>query len=338
MMREGPLSRLCSMSRWLRLLLFLLPDRQHVSDRQQSTRSHPGFISSQDSSCPALGASTPVRMFPLSTWMTFTGRAHGSRLSLGDLQLRDKRKLRVGLHSFVSSYQIGEVGDVLVGLLQQALASRAVSRAVSRRMHTTTSWRSCGQFNAHGANGAKHYLHGVEAAGFLNGGNAALLGVLLILSLQHHIPSGQAFGGPFGFCPCIPAAPDGPGGGMPIIPKATNTSGSQAEHGLLLHPGHRPLPLDRHLEVVWQGLPPGQHLIGHDLGSELVKLVLVEGSRTDRTTRTSGARRASRIKPGGEPGDTGSQDGSVAGAWAAATRRAGPVIWTQGVLIATGAV
>lgn len=36
---------------------------------------YPGFISSQVSSCPALGASTPVRMLPLSTWMTFTGRS-----------------------------------------------------------------------------------------------------------------------------------------------------------------------------------------------------------------------------------------------------------------------
>lgn len=35
----------------------------------------PGFISSQASSWPALGASTPVRIFPLSTWMTFTGRS-----------------------------------------------------------------------------------------------------------------------------------------------------------------------------------------------------------------------------------------------------------------------
>lgn len=42
---------------------------------------------------------------------------------------------------------------------------------------------------------------------------------------QHHIPSGQDLGGPFGFGPCIPAGvPDGPGGGMlgPIIPKETN--------------------------------------------------------------------------------------------------------------------
>lgn len=35
----------------------------------------PGFISSQASSWPAFGASTPVRIFPLSTWMTFTGRS-----------------------------------------------------------------------------------------------------------------------------------------------------------------------------------------------------------------------------------------------------------------------
>lgn len=41
----------------------------------------------------------------------------------------------------------------------------------------------------------------------------------------HHTPSSQDLGGPFGFCPCIPAeVPDGPGGGMfgPIIPKEIN--------------------------------------------------------------------------------------------------------------------
>lgn len=37
--------------------------------------SYPGFISSHVSSCPALGASAPVRMLPLSTWITFTGRS-----------------------------------------------------------------------------------------------------------------------------------------------------------------------------------------------------------------------------------------------------------------------
>lgn len=39
--------------------------------------------------------------------------------------------------------------------------------------------------------------------------------------MLRHKPSGQDFGGPFGFGPCIPAGvPDGPGGGMlgPIIP------------------------------------------------------------------------------------------------------------------------
>lgn len=39
---------------------------------------------------------------------------------------------------------------------------------------------------------------------------------------RQELPSGQDFGGPLGFCPCIPiGVPDGPGGGMlgPIIPK-----------------------------------------------------------------------------------------------------------------------
>lgn len=64
-------------------------------------QSHPGFISSQVSSCPALGASTPVRMFPLSTWMTFTGRSliwlvssRGYRGGRGELSF--------GLASFIS--------------------------------------------------------------------------------------------------------------------------------------------------------------------------------------------------------------------------------------------
>lgn len=42
---------------------------------QDRLDAYPGFISSQASSCPALGASTPVRIFPLSTWMTLTGRS-----------------------------------------------------------------------------------------------------------------------------------------------------------------------------------------------------------------------------------------------------------------------
>lgn len=35
--------------------------------------------------------------------------------------------------------------------------------------------------------------------------------------------------------------------------------------------------LHGHLQVVGKGTPPGQHLVGHDLCSELVQLVLVEG-------------------------------------------------------------
>jgi hypothetical protein len=46
---------------------------------------------------------------------------------------------------------------------------------------------------------------------------------------------------------------------------------------LLLHPWHGPLALHGHLQVVWQGLAAVQHLVGHDLGPELVQLVLVEG-------------------------------------------------------------
>lgn len=50
---------------------------------------------------------------------------------------------------------------------------------------------------------------------------------------------------------------------------STSSPRSQTGHGLLLllHPGHGPLPLHSHLEVVWKGLTPGQHLVGHDLGS-----------------------------------------------------------------------
>ena len=51
---------------------------------------------------------------------------------------------------------------------------------------------------------------------------------------RHLIPSGQDLGGPFGFCPCIPAGvPDGPGGGMlgPIIPEETK-NGQQGFNGI----------------------------------------------------------------------------------------------------------
>ncbi|KAF3852224.1 hypothetical protein F7725_005579 [Dissostichus mawsoni] len=89
-----------------------------------------------------------------------------------------------------------------------------------------------------------------------------------------------------------------------------STSRNQALHWLL-HPRHRPLPLDSHLEVIWQGLTPGQHLISHDLGSELVELVLVEGSRATRTSRT---RRASRLKARYKGRDTGAHAGSWTGA------------------------
>lgn len=44
-----------------------VPRRRHLT--------YPGFISSQASSCPAFGASVPVRILPLSTWITFTGRS-----------------------------------------------------------------------------------------------------------------------------------------------------------------------------------------------------------------------------------------------------------------------
>lgn len=49
---------------------------------------------------------------------------------------------------------------------------------------------------------------------------------------------------------------------------------------MLLHSGHGSLPLHRHLKVVGERLPPGQHLVGHDLSSQLVQLVLVKRGRT----------------------------------------------------------
>lgn len=71
---------------------------------------------------------------------------------------------------------------------------------------------------------------------------------------------------------------------------STSSSRSQSRHWLL-HPRHWPLPLDSHLQVVWQGLPPSQHFISHNLGSELMELILVEGSRASRATRDGRATR-----------------------------------------------
>lgn len=117
-------------------------------------------------------------------------------------------------------------------------------------------------------------------------------------------------------------------------PSSSSSSRSKTGHGLLLllHPRHGPLPLDGHLEVVWKRLPTGQHLIGHDLGPELVELVLVERSRTPRasgaTRPTSPEARATGSKVGTE---VGSEAGCRAGAGPRATWRAGPVAWSQGL-------
>lgn len=51
--------------------LFIIPK----NEMPKVCLTHPGFTSSQVSSCPALGASMPVRIFPLSTWITFTGKS-----------------------------------------------------------------------------------------------------------------------------------------------------------------------------------------------------------------------------------------------------------------------
>lgn len=48
---------------------------------------------------------------------------------------------------------------------------------------------------------------------------------------------------------------------------------------MLLHSRHGSLPLHRHLKVVGEGLASGQHLVGHDLSSQLVQLVLVKRGR-----------------------------------------------------------
>lgn len=61
-------------------------------------------------------------------------------------------------------------------------------------------------------------------------------------------------------------------------PTSGPRGGGHVGHGLLLHPGHGPLPLHSHLQVLRQSLTARQHLVGHDLGPELVQLVLVEGS------------------------------------------------------------
>lgn len=105
---------------------------------------------------------------------------------------------------------------------------------------------------------------------------------------------------------------------------------SQTGHGLLLlHARHGPLALHSHLEVVRKGLAPRQHLVGHDLGSELVQLVLIKGSR---------ASRASRFQAGSEARKTGAETGSSTRAWAGATGRPRSISRTQGVLVPSGAV
>lgn len=112
--------------------------------------------------------------------------------------------------------------------------------------------------------------------------------------------------------------------------RPTSCPRSHTGHGLLLlHPGHRPLPLHSHLEVVRKRLTPGQHLVGHDLGSELVQLVLIKGSR---------ACWASGFQARPEARQTGAQTGSSTRAWARATRRPRPISGTQGVLITCGAI
>lgn len=118
-----------------------------------------------------------------------------------------------------------------------------------------------------------------------------------------------------------------------------SSSRGQAGHGLLLlHPRHWSFPLNGHLKVVWQGLSPSQHLISHDLGSELVELVLVEGSGATGASRTSRACRTTRLKASSKAGDTSSEIGSRAGTWVRATWRTRTVIRTQCVLISTGAI
>lgn len=112
----------------------------------------------------------------------------------------------------------------------------------------------------------------------------------------------------------------------------TSCPRSQTGHGLLLlllHPRHGSLALHSHLEVVRKGLTPGQHLVGHDLGSELVQLVLIKGSR---------ACRASRFQARSEARQTGAQTGSGTRTRARATGRPGPISRTQGVLIPSGAI
>lgn len=110
--------------------------------------------------------------------------------------------------------------------------------------------------------------------------------------------------------------------------RPTSYSRGQTGHGLL-HPRHGPLPLHSHLEVVRKGLTPGQHLVGHDLGSELMQLVLIKGSW---------ACWASRLKARSKARQTGAESGPRTRTWARATWRPRPISGTQGVLIPCGAI
>lgn len=111
------------------------------------------------------------------------------------------------------------------------------------------------------------------------------------------------------------------------------SSRNQTGHGLLLlHPWHWPLSLNSHLEMIRQGLSAGEHLIRHDLGSELVKLVLVKGSRPTRSSR------ATTIKARTEAGNAGAKARPRARARSRIPRRSRPVIRPQGMLIYIGAI
>ena len=124
--------------------------------------------------------------------------------------------------------------------------------------------------------------------------------------------------------------------------RAYPSSRGQAGEGLLLH---GPLPLDGHLEVVWQGLPTSQHLIGHDLGPQLLQLGLVErggtggAPGTPRPTWTHGYQARSQAgSTGAQARSTGAQAGSGVGSRAGAARGSSSVVGTAALWISAGAV
>lgn len=93
--------------------IFQTLNLNHFYRNQDRLDAYPGFTSSQASSCPALGASTPVRIFPLSTWMTLTGRSliwlvssKGWERKGGKPKQQQKKHIKNGRDLFGSSLKV----------------------------------------------------------------------------------------------------------------------------------------------------------------------------------------------------------------------------------------